>query len=433
MTTALAYASDETATTLSSHDEAEDNAAPPGYKRTELGVIPEDWGVVALGDIGSFKNGINKNKEAFGHGFPLINLMDVFGTNKISSTKGLELIDSSDSERKNYSLEKGDVLFIRSSVKPSGVGLTAVIQENLRETVFSGFLIRFRDNGGINTDYKKHCFYEGAFRERVINASTVSANTNINQDNLKRILLVLPPTREEQEAIAQALSDVDALIGSLEQLITKKRHLKQGTMQHLLTPKPHWVERKVGYFANCAAGGTPSTLVPEYWNGNIRWMSSGELNHKYVKEVEGRITEEGLANSAAKVIPPNSVLIGLAGQGKTRGTVAINEVALCTNQSIAAILPNGEYSSRYLYYNLDSRYDELRSLSTGDGGRGGLNLGIIRSIGIDFPPLKEQTEIATILSDMDAEIEALEKKLAKTRQLKSGMMRELLTGRIRLI
>jgi len=123
----------------------------------------------------------------------------------------------------------------------------------------------------------------------------------------------------------------------------------------------------------------------------------------------------------------------LAGQGKTRGTVAINMVELCTNQSIAAIFTSHQFIPEYLYFNLDSRYDELRNLSTGEGGRGGLNLRIINSLMIPLPSLSEQQAIATILSDMDAEIVALEQKRDKVRALKQGMMQELLTGKTRLL
>ena len=185
------------------------------------------------------------------------------------------------------------------------------------------------------------------------------------------------PTKAEQEAIAEALSDADALIASLEQLIAKKRLIKQGAMQELLTGKRRlpgfsddWEEKRVGEFTTSKAGGTPSTLVSSYWNGPIRWMSSGELNFKQVYDVVGRMTELGLKESSTHMLPPSCVLIGLAGQGKTRGTVAVNHVELCTNQSIAAIFPRRAPRPIYLYYNLDSRYDELRELSAGDGGRG---------------------------------------------------------------
>lgn len=225
----------------------------PGYKQTDAGVIPEDWSLYALGDLGKFKNGLNKDSSAFGHGSPFVNLMDVFGVNSISTSEHLGLVTCSSFERSAYDLRCGDVIFIRSSVKPSGVGLTAVVESDLPETVYSGFLIRFRDNGTVDTEYKKHCFYQQRFRSTLIGSSSVSANTNINQDSLKRLLLALPPTKAEQKAIAEALSDADAYIEFLEQLIAKKRQIKQGAMQELLTGKRRlpgfggkWEARRLG-------------------------------------------------------------------------------------------------------------------------------------------------------------------------------------------
>ena len=193
-----------------------------------------------------------------------------------------------------------------------------------------------------------------------------------------------------------------------------------------------WKIRRIGDFTDCTAGGTPSTQVSSYWGGEIPWMSSGELHLKQVYDVAGRITQKGLENSSTKFVPANSVLIGLAGQGKTRGTVAISKIPLCTNQSIAAIFPTDEFNSTFLFYNLENRYDELRALSTGDGGRGGLNLTIIRNVSVKFPPLPEQTAIATALSDTDALIGSLKTLIAKKQAIKLSAMQNLLSGKIRL-
>ena len=193
-----------------------------------------------------------------------------------------------------------------------------------------------------------------------------------------------------------------------------------------------WDVMKIGEFTDCTAGGTPSTKISKYWNGSIRWMSSGELNLRFVREVEGRITDAGLNNSSTKMIPKMCVLIGLAGQGKTRGTVAINLIPLCTNQSIAAIFPNKTFIPSYLYYNLDLRYEELRELSSGGSGRGGLNLSLIRKIQLPFPPLSEQRAIANALRDVDALLDSLDCLIAKKRDLKQAVMQQLLTGKTRL-
>lgn len=212
-------------------------------------------------------------------------------------------------------------------------------------------------------------------------------------------------------------------------------------MQELLTGKRRlpgffgeWVNTKIGSITEVYSGGTPNTSEPAFWGGKIPWMNSGELNLKIVRQVQGRITEVGMDSSSTHFIPAECVLIGLAGQGKTRGTAAFNTFPLCTNQSIAAIYPNpNKFDSKFLYYKMDTQYDQLRELSSGDGGRGGLNKKLILDYEVVIPQsIDEQAAIATILTEMDYEIENLEMKLTKYRQVKQGMMQQLLTGKIRL-
>ena len=215
--------------------------------------------------------------------------------------------------------------------------------------------------------------------------------------------------------------------------MVQEHNIPQGYKQTELGIIPEdWEVKQISDFTSVVTGGTPSTQHPEYWGGDIRWMNSGELNLKFVYDVEGRITEEGLHNSSTHVIPAECVLVGLAGQGKTRGTAAYNLVSLCTNQSIAAFLPTDKHSSLYLYYVIDSKYDYLRLLSSGDGGRGGLNKQILSTLNVVLPPIAEQRAIAEALSDVDGLIAALDKKIAKKRFIKQGAMQQLLTGKTRL-
>lgn len=187
-----------------------------------------------------------------------------------------------------------------------------------------------------------------------------------------------------------------------------------------------WELCKLGDFTISKAGGTPSTSNRNYWGGEIPWMNSGELNLKRVGEVAGRITELGLAESSTSLIPAGCVLVGLAGQGKTRGTVAINEIELCTNQSIAAIFPNEKFDNEYLFYNLEKRYDELRLLSDGGGGRGGLNLSIINGLIIPCPTIKEQKTISQALRDIDLLIVNLKNEIKKIESVFTGLLDTLL-------
>lgn len=193
-----------------------------------------------------------------------------------------------------------------------------------------------------------------------------------------------------------------------------------------------WEVKTIGDFTNVVTGATPNTKISEFWGGNIRWMNSGELNLKRVHEVAGRITELGYESASTFMLPPYCVLIGLAGQGKTRGTAAINYVPLCTNQSIAAFTPNDKFDSFFLYFFMDSQYENLRRISSGDGGRGGLSKGLLEDYKVIFPPLPEQRKIAEVLSDFDELIDSLSALIAKKENIKQGAMQELLTARRRL-
>jgi type I restriction enzyme S subunit len=192
-----------------------------------------------------------------------------------------------------------------------------------------------------------------------------------------------------------------------------------------------WEKKKINSFTTVKAGATPSTLKPEYWNGNIRWMSSGELNNKRIYEVNGRISELGLQKTSTTVIPVGCVLIGLAGQGKTRGTAAINYVELCTNQSIASILPSAEIDTEFLYQNIESRYQELRDISSSDGGRGGLNLKIIGNLFVPVCSIKEQQKIAKFLSLLDKRIATQNKIIEQYKSLIKGLSEKLFAQVIR--
>lgn len=410
---------------------------PVRYKQTEVGVIPEDWEVYALGEIGKFKNGLNKDSQAFGHGSPFVNLMDVFGVNSIASIDQLGLVMCSNFEQSIYDLRQGDVLFIRSSVKPSGVGLTAVIENDLHGTVYSGFIIRFRDGGFIDATLKKHCFYEEGFRKRVISSSSVSANTNINQDSLKRISIALPSIKAEQIVIATALSDIDALIGKLAKLVEKKQKIKQGAMQELLTGKRRlpgfsgkWELKMLGQIATVVGGGTPSTYVLNYWNGKINWFTPTEIGlYKYTYSSLRKISEEGLKNCSAKILPKGTILLTTrAGIGDV--SILMNES--CTNQGFQSLVANDDTSYEFLYYLVLTLKNVLIQNASGSTFLE-ISPNRIKQIEVKIPDLKEQTAIATILSDIDIEIEKLELQLRKYQNIKQGMMQTLLTGKIRLI
>lgn len=195
---------------------------------------------------------------------------------------------------------------------------------------------------------------------------------------------------------------------------------------------PGWEKVKISEISlNVYAGATPNTKVTKYWeNGNIPWMSSGEINNELIKFTNNFITQSGFDSSSTKMIPINSVLMALAGQGKTRGKVAINKIELCTNQSLAAIIPNQRVHYEYLYYFLQYSYPKLREISSGDGGRGGLNLKLIKEYELDLPPIKEQKNIGDLLSTWDEAINKVLINIDNERRKKKSIISKVYRGQI---
>lgn len=171
--------------------------------------------------------------------------------------------------------------------------------------------------------------------------------------------------------------------------------------------KEGWKRRKIGDVCVLATGGTPSRSKPEYFGGDIRWLVSGDIHQGEIVDCQGRITAAGMKNSNAKLLPMNSVMIALNGQGKTRGSVALLRTQATCNQSLVSISPKDptELLPEFLYANLHGRYQEIRRL-TGDDDkdRRGLNMALIRNIEIPLAPPPEQHRIVSILDDAFAGI-----------------------------
>lgn len=404
-----------------------------GFKQTEAGLIPEDWEVVELGDIGEFKNGINKSKEDFGFGFPFVNLMDVFGKPKILGIEKFDLINSNKYERNLYNLVEGDVLFIRSSVKPAGVGLTSVIKNELVNTVFSGFLIRFREKIGLNIEYKKHCFFNERFRNELISNSSVSANTNINQDALKKLKLIVPPLIE-QKAIATALSDVDEMISNLDKLITKKKAIKQGAMQKLLKPKENWQTKTTKDLCDKLWIGLVTTMTSNYVKYGVPLVRNSDIKENRFRTDLINLEQEFANTHKSRAFQVDDVITVHTGDV---GTSAVVPQWLNGAHGFATInsrLKRNIISPWYYSYYLNSPLlkNQLNEVITGDG-RSNLNLYDFVNLKVSFPSLEEQNLIVNILFDIDKEIENLDAKKNKYLNIKQGMMQELLTGKTRLV
>ena len=190
-----------------------------------------DWEQRKLGELGSLKNGMNFSKEAMGHGFPFINLQNIFGNNVIDVNK-LELADATEKQLLEYSLLKGDVLFVRSSVKLEGVGEAALVPETLENTTYSGFIIRFRDEYGLNNDFKKYIFGTQKVRNQIMAQATNSANKNISQGVLENLTFEVP-SFDEQAKIGEHFSNLDHLITLHQRKCDELKKMKKYMLQNM--------------------------------------------------------------------------------------------------------------------------------------------------------------------------------------------------------
>lgn len=283
-------------------------------------------------------------------------------------------------------------------------------------------------------------FFSKNFLQEVEKYTAKSTVDSVRRPMIANMEFPLPPFKEQQ-AIASALSDFDEHIDNLTELIEKKKAIREGALDDLLSGRTRingfdveWIESTIeDSTKEIITGGTPSTTVDKYWGGSIPWLASTEIHQKIITRATKNITKIGLNNSSAKMAPKDSVLIALAGQGKTRGTAAFLAYPMALNQSLAALVAADETDSKFLYYLIENMYVELRELSSGDGGRGGLNKTLIKNINIRLPrEIKEQQAIASVLTAMDEEIESLETEKEKMMQIKEGAMDDLLTGRVRL-
>jgi type I restriction enzyme S subunit len=391
-----------------------------GYKQTEVGVIPEVWGTPQLGDIlkstqlgGNYKN---NERETNWRLIKMGNLSR--GTINLDK---LEFIDPSQPPASRDRLRADDVLFNTRNTLDL-VGKVALWRDELPEAYFNSNIMRMEfDETRVSS--KRFVNYMlntsqslKSLRGIAIGTTSVAA---IYSRDLVKVTLTLP-TKAEQEAIAEALSDADALIESLDQLIAKKRHIKQGAMQELLTGK----KRLPGFSGEWETSRFDGVLSRVNVKAHQIQASDYQTTGRYPVVDQGKEPVIGFSDRHDKrfACPQGGVIVF----GDHTCIVKFVEFDFLVGADGTQVLrAKGGQCTRF--HALHLQYKGVQP--TGYNR----HFKFLKEREFVTPPLPEQTTIAAILSDMDAEIEVMEEKLAKTRQIKQGMMQELLTGRIRLI
>jgi type I restriction enzyme, S subunit len=405
--------------------------------QTEATVISQDWKVINLGRFMSLQRGYDlPHRERKAGDVPIITSSGFGETHSEAKVIGPGVVTG------RYGTI-GDVFYVQENFWP--LNTTLYVKDfHGNDPLFSSYLLK-------TIDFHTH--------------SGKSGVPGVNRNDLHEIRVHVPPTNKEQKKIAQALSDTDALIGSLEQLIAKKRHIKQGAMQELLIGK----RRLAGFGEKKGYKKTEIGIIPEDWQfvtiGTlIKSLDAGVSVNSVDQEKENLTLKKSILKTSCvfggiffpnekKRISPHD--ISRAKLNPRKGSIVISrmntpalvgECGYIDNDYLNLFLPdrlwmtrpeeNTSYCSRWLSYLLSfSSFNRaIKDSATGtSGSMKNISKGSFFAVKILLPIEKEQTAIATILSDMDTAISTLEEKLTKTRQLKQGMMHQLLTGKIRLL
>ncbi len=429
-----------------------------GVKETAFGLLPVDWDCLPLGELVNDVSYGSSAKSSSSGLVPVLRMGNLQG----GFIDWGDLVYTSDTgEIEKYTLEKNDVLFNRTNTVDL-VGKTAIYKGE-RPAIYAGYLIKIDNKKELlNSDYLNYVLntHQTKSYNRLILSVAVS-QANINGQKLKTYPIPLPPTLGEQVAIADALQDVDSLLVELEKLIAKKQAIKTASMQQLLTGKkrlPEFALHTDGEKKGQPKGMKPSELggIPEDWDvkaiGDISNVDPENLGSSTAKEYEfeyisleqvdtGKLLGtthykfENAPSRARRVVKQGDVLLSTVRPNLKSHLFVGNEVRdlICSTGFSVVRSGNRELDSEFIYHHLFCHVinNQIEMLISGSNYPA-INSNDVRALKVAVPCIKEQTAIATILSDMDREIQSLEQRLAKTRQIKQGMMQELLTGRTRL-
>jgi type I restriction enzyme S subunit len=427
-----------------------------GYKKTKLGWIPEEWETKILGEFFEFKNGLNKEKEFFGYGTPIINYMDV-------NKKGSLMLDDingkvslSESEIQRFNIKKGDVFFTRTSETIDEIAYSTVLVEDVKDGVFSGFVLRARPRklGELDINFTKYCFSTYIARKEIMSKSTFTTRALTNGRFLSEVNLLIPPL-PEQHKIAKILSTWDKAIALQDRLIKQKQTLKKGLMQVLLTGKKRfpgfeeeWSTPIINEVFNFIKTTSFSRAQLNYSDKNqIYYIHYGDIHSKYKKPILDLEETQEIPKLNSDIKLPNSiqylkngdVIIADAsedynGVGKAIELQNVNEKKVISGLHTFALRDKKDLTTSgfraYIFKNPLVK-KALKTIATGSKVYG-ISKGNVQKFQIVLPSIEEQKKIASVLSNFDTEIEKLITHKESLIQQKQGLMQQLLSGEKRV-
>lgn len=410
-------------------EEIKSGKVPSGYKKTQIGIFPVEWEEKRIGEVLSERKTLMcVSKDA-----PLLSFTieeGIIEPEDKKSNKRDFLIK--DIKTKKFALtEIGDIIY-----NPANLKFGAIHRNNLRKGVVSPIYKIFYGNQ--NSDFLGFFFHSQRFIDysKIYTEGTVEKLKTLNADTFLKLRIIIPSLLE-QKRIVDILKLQDRVIELKEKLLKEKQKEKKYLMQQLLTGKIRlkgftdgWKATKLKDISKIFAGGTPDTNKKEYWDGNINWICSGEVQdcilHKEV--VKRKISIKGLQNSSAKIIKKGSVVLAMT--GATCGKTGFLTFETSANQSVMAFEPFA-CEAKFLYYLLQTNKSYILSFQAG-GAQSGINKYACENMILKFPTLKEQKVIEDTISTKDKEIELIKQEIDNEKQKKKALMQLLLSGIVRV-
>ena len=413
--------------------------------------VPAHWRIEPVKAVATI------NDDALPESTDPMHTLEYVDIGNVSLDRGIErtetLLFQDAPSRARRIARDGDVIV--STVRTYLKAIAAVTMPPPNLVVSTGFAV-IRPQETMKPSFAKYAMQSTMFVDAVISRSTGVSYPTINASDLSRIAIPIPPLFE-QAAIAAFLdretNKIDALIVEQEKLIALLAEKRLATISHAVTHglnldvpmkdsgiawlgevPAHWVVAKLGLFAAIENGTTPSRAVDEYWEGgDIPWLASGEVNQLQITEASELITKSALENCSLRLLPVGTVVVGMIGQGKTRGMAAVLRITATINQNLAAIRPSEHIDSSYLLYVLQAMYEWLREAGRG-GNQAAMNCEMLSALRVPLPSIEEQQDIALFIEAETAKLESLrmeaERAISLLKERRSALITATVTGQI---
>jgi type I restriction enzyme S subunit len=415
------------------------------YKITVFGAIPKHWQIVEVNDITKeHKQGYYTKDDYVENGIRLARITDL--NNPIVDYTDMPKLKISDSDFQSYKIEKNDFLFARSGA----IGRYGIVEKNEFPAIFASYLIRFRFNSDIVNRFFGYFFESNLCSKQLKGISQGNANININAENIKSLKFPRPPLSEQQR-IAEILSTVDAKIEIIDQQISETQELKKGLMQQLLTkgightefkdsvlgkiPKS-WEVLKVG--DTCSLKGGFAFKSSDSCEHGIRWVKIANVGVNKIKWNDESFLPHGFEIQHRDFVLNEGDIILAMTRPILNGKLKIARISKfdsgsLLNQRVGRILENNNLNKDFAYQVFNS-FLFISAMEKELVGTDPPNISssMFEELNIALPPLKEQVEIAEILTSYDQKLEVLSEKKTTYQELKQGLMQQLLTGKMRV-